>query len=130
MASSPSLAPSPSPAPGQELDIIDHSVVSRWLLETAKHDPEGFVCLTRGNRAAFLALWGAPSITLKATPEAPWTEGWAVTENGLAWLVLTGPTSTCYRLRFTGDKATFLHDPRVNAGAVSFLKQLLAQLNP
>lgn len=119
----------PAVAP-QELDIIEHPVVARWLVETAKHDPEGFVCLTRGNQDAFLRQWGPPAARFKPTADAPWTAAWAVTENGLAWWVMTSPTSACYRLRFSGSKEGQLNDPRVSTGAVAFLKQQLALLNP
>lgn len=110
-----------------QIDVADHPMVWRWLLETAKHDTEGFVCLTRGNVNAFLALWGEPQGRWKGK-DREWTHAWNVTEEGLSWVVLSGPLSTSYRLRFTGSKKIHLTDPRVAAGAVAFLQRLMTQL--
>lgn len=111
----------------QQVDVADHPMIWRWFLEKAKHDAEGFVCLTRGNVPRFLALWGEPQGRWKGK-EREWTHAWNVTEEGLSWVILSGPVSTSYRLRFTGNKKIHLANPKVAAGAVGFLQRLLADL--
>jgi hypothetical protein len=111
----------------QQIDVADHPMVWRWLTDKAKHDSEGFVCLTRGNVNRFLALWGLPQGRWKGQ-DREWTHAWNVTEEGLSWVVLSGPQSTSYRLRFVGSKKVHLADPRVASGAVGFLTRLLSHL--
>lgn len=111
----------------QPVDVSDHPMVWRWFRETARHDPEGFACLARGNVPALLALWGAPQAKRRAKGRE-WTHAWQVAEEGLNWLVMSGPVETRYVLRCTGDRDAMINDPRVAAGAVAFLQRLLTHL--
>lgn len=123
-----SLESAESQSPTPQIDVSDHPMIWRWMQETAKHDIEGFVCLTRGNVNAFLARWGKPVARWK-DKNREWTHAWNVTEEGISWLILSGPQSSAYRLRYTGSKEAYLADPRVADGAVTFLKKLLTQLS-
>jgi len=107
-----------------QLDIADHPAIWRWLKEKARRDPEAFLYLTRGNVRSFTAFYGRAHWRIKGDPT--WTHGWSFSEEGLNWIVLSGPTSTGYRLRPSGDD--FLTDTRVGLGGVAFLDRLLTRL--
>lgn len=119
--------PAQAVANEQHVDVSDHPMIWRWFMETAKHDPEGFVCLSRGNVPALLALWGTPQ-GKRAGNGKEWTHVWNVAEDGLNWVVMSGPVETRYVLRCSGSRDALLNDPRVAAGAVAFLQRLLAHL--
>lgn len=109
-----------------QVDLADLPAVWRWLKELAKRDPVGFLYLTRGNIRPFALLWGKAHWQPKDHPD--WTHGWSFSDEGLNWIILSGPRGTSYRLRPSGDD--FITDPKVTRGAVAFLERLLTQLTP
>lgn len=58
-----------------------------------------------------------------------WTHGWSLYENSMNWLVLTGSRGTYFRLRVPIPAEAWLADPKVGAGIVQFLSQLLKRLS-
>jgi hypothetical protein len=112
--------------PDTQLDVADHPLIWRWLKETSRSDPEGFLRLSRGNVQALTRLLGKAGWRIADHPD--WTHGWTVVEEGLTWAVLSGPHSTCYRLRVPGEAEAYRQDPRVAVGGVAFLQRLLTRL--
>lgn len=110
----------------KQIDIGDHPVAYRWLKETAKSDPEGFLRLVGPNRRRLTKLYGSPHWTAEAGKG--WSDAWELQRNGLNWMILTGPDDTIYRLRVPSDGEDYLADPRVGVGIVSTLSDLLDHL--
>ena len=110
----------------QQIDIGDHPVAWRWMVEKARTDPEGFVRLVGPNYERMERLWGPAH--WKADGARGWTHAWAIGRNSLNWMVLTGPDSTYYRLRVSSDGEDFLADPRVGVGATATLSEFLELL--
>ncbi len=69
----------------QSMDVLDHPVVWRWMVELAKHDPRGFAILTHPTRIALCRLLGTPD---KKTKEVFM---WFVKEAGMTWQISQHP---------------------------------------
>lgn len=109
-----------------QIDLADLPGVWRWLKDLARRDPEGFLFLSRGNVRAFEQHWGPAQ--WQPQPPSDWTAGWSFSEDGLSWIVLSGPRSTSYRIRLSGDDLR--NDPKVTRAAIAFLERLMARLIP
>lgn len=110
----------------QQIDIGDHPVAWRWLVETARRDPEGFLRLTGSNLARFQNMYGPAQWT--ADGKKGWTSGWASHMHGLDWIVLAGEHQTIYRIRVPVDGENYLADRRVGVGITTALNDMLRQL--
>ena len=108
-----------------QIDIGDHAVAWRWMVETARKDPEGFLRLTGGNIDRFKTLYGHPHWT---SDGKKWACGWGVHLHGLDWIILAGDTQTIYRIRVPVDGETYLADRRVGTGINMALADILKQL--
>lgn len=109
------------------MDVIDHPSVNVWMKETAKRDPEGFILLVGPNVENFLKLYGEPE--WQNNGNKGWTHGWKIYESNLVWNILTGPTGTIFRIRTTTPSQTYLNDPKVGVGIISYLTFLLKTLS-
>lgn len=110
-----------------QIDVADHPAAGLWLRETAKRDPDGFIRLIGPNVEAFSRLFGKPDWTDDG--KKGWTHGWSLYENSMNWLVLTGPNGTYFRLRVPVPGEAWLSDPKVGAGIIQYLSQLLRRLS-
>jgi len=110
----------------QQVDAADHPHAARWLRETARRDPIGYLRLTGPNRRRLEAIYGRP--TLKADGKNGWAAGWTLTEFNLSWIILTGEDGTLFRLRLPGGSDDHLSDPRVGVGITRFLQSLYEAL--
>lgn len=117
---------SESPADPQ-IDIADHPVAARWLKETALRDPEGFLRLVGPNERRLTALYGPPR--WRSDGKTGWKVAWALVDQALSWVVLTGPEGTLFRLRVAGSGEEYLADARVGVGITRFLQSLLDSLS-
>ena len=109
-----------------QIDIADHPNVMLWIKNVAKKDPEGFLKLIGDNVDTFKKLWGKEAWTNDGSKG--WTHGWAIYENSMHWLVLTGPSGTIFRLRLSTKGEEYLSDPKVGAGIVRYLNALLLRV--
>ena len=108
-----------------QIDIGDHAVAWRWMVETARKNPEGFLRLTGGNIHRLKELHGAPHWTGDGKK---WSCGWGVHMHGLDWVILAGDNQTIYRIRVPVDGETYLADRRVGTGITLALADILKQL--
>lgn len=110
-----------------QIDVADHHTAGVWLRETAKRDPDGFMRLIGPNTREFTRMFGKPDWNNDGSKG--WTHGWSLYENSMNWLILTGERGTYFRLRVPVPAETWLADPKVGAGIVQFLTQLLNRLS-
>lgn len=110
-----------------QIDVADHPTAARWLKETARRNPEGFLRLVGNNQKRLTALYGLPR--WKSDGKHGWHAAWSLTDHGLSWVVLTGPDGTIFRLRVPGDGDDHLNDARVGVGITRYLNTLLHELN-
>ncbi len=110
-----------------QIDVIDHPAVAAWMKDIAKKDPEGFVRLIGPNQRTFSILFGKPS--WRGDESKGWTHGWAIYENSLHWMVLTGPAGTFYRIRLPIAGENYLSDPRSGVGIVQYLQSLISRIS-
>lgn len=108
------------------MDVIDHPAVGMWMKETALRDTEGFLLLIGPNVSQFETLFGVPD--WRNNGEKGWTHGWKIYESNLTWNILTGPSGTLFRIKTTTEASTYLNDPKVGIGIISYLKTLLRTL--
>lgn len=120
------MATSSNKSSDQQVDIGDHPVAWRWMIETARKDPEGFLRLTGPNISRFKEMYGDPQWTNGEKKE--WKEGWGVHMHGLEWIILAGEHQTIYRIRVPVDGENYLADHRVGVGITSALGDILLQL--
>lgn len=109
-----------------QMDVIDHPSVSLWMKETAQRDPQGFLLLIGNNVEQFERLFGLA--TWKNNGNKGWTHGWKVYESNLTWNILTGPSGTIFRVKTTTPSDSYLNDPKVGVGIVTYLNTLLRTL--
>ena len=109
-----------------QIDVADHPTVSLWLRDTAKRDPDGFLRLICPNTETFKKMFGKPDWVNDGSKG--WTHGWALYENSMHWLVLTGPRGTYFRLRVPLPGEAWINDPKVGTGIVQYLSFLLQKL--
>jgi hypothetical protein len=121
------MASTASQNPDQQVDIGDHPVAWRWMVETARKDPEGFLRLTGPNMTRFRDLYGEPQWT--SDGKRGWKQGWGAHLHGLEWIILAGEKQTIYRIRVPVDGENYLSDQRVGVGITSALGDILRQLN-
>lgn len=110
----------------QQIDIGDHPIAWRWMVETARKDPEGYLRLVGSNLQRFKELYGNPQ--WNADGSKGWIQGWAVHLHGLDWIVLGNEQQTIYRIRVPADGDNYLSDPKVGVGITAALGDLLRQL--
>lgn len=110
-----------------QIDVADHTTAGLWLRETAKRDPDAFMRMIGPNVKEFTKMFGKPD--WENDGSKGWTHGWSLYENSMNWLVLTGSRGTYFRLRVPIPAEAWLADPKVGAGIVQFLSQLLKRLS-
>lgn len=108
-----------------QIDIGDHTIAWRWMVETARKDPEGYLRLTGGNIGRFRNMYGHPHWT---SDGKKWSCGWGAHMHGLDWIILAGDDQTIYRIRVPVDGENYLADSRVGAGISRGLADILKQL--
>lgn len=109
-----------------QVDVADHPNVMLWMKDIAKKDPEGFLRLIGDNTRTFKKMWGKE--TWRNDGQKGWTHGWALYQNNMHWLVLTGPFGTIFRLRVSTKGDEYLNDAKVGTGIVRYLNSLLPQV--
>lgn len=129
MSRTDSSQPSASPqGPGKStyFDISDHPVIWRWMMETARRDPESFGMLVQDNTRFFKGFLGKANWRQKG---GEWTHRWVIPAEGLYWLIQTGPAGTVFRLRSNTVLERFRTDPAIGVGAIAHLKELLSRIS-
>lgn len=109
------------------IDVADHPNVMLWMKDAAKRDPQGFLRLVGDNTDIFRQWWGKEAWTNDGSKG--WSYGWALYENNLHWMVLTGEQGTIFRLRVATKPEEYLSDPRVGVGVIQHLTHLLRTLS-
>lgn len=115
-----------NPCTEHHVEVADHPQVMLWMKDMAKRDPQGFLRLAQDNTKIFRQWWGKETWTNDGSKG--WTSGWALYENNLNWLVLTGVHGTIFRLRVSTRAEEYLSDPRVGVGVTQYLAQLMKAL--
>jgi hypothetical protein len=109
------------------LDVVDHPTVWRWMRDLSRRDPEGFARLCSDNLVRVKRIYGRPDWL--SNDNKPWTHAWAVSANGLNWVIQCSSESTWFKIRVpAGSSLDYISDPRVGAGANAFLQILLRRL--
>lgn len=104
------------------VDVINHPVVSRWMTETAKQDI-GFCRLVEPNNQRFKKLFGKPN--WNHTGNEGWSEGWAVSDNGLNLMLLTGNEGTKFKVVLSISEEEFKNNAKMGLGINSYLQNLM-----
>lgn len=118
------------PAPPKtehQIDVIDHPSVWSWMKQTASRDPEGLLVLIGPNIRRFEKLFGPAEWTNDGSKG--WTHGWAVYENSMHWLILTGESGTSFRIRAPVPGETYLADMRIGVGIIQYLQSLMRKIH-
>lgn len=114
------------------VDIIVHPMVMRWLSQTAHQDTDGFCRLVESNNSRFRKMFGVP--TWHADGKDGWTEGWAISESGLNWMVLSSPkTSTSpgitkFKIVLSISEEEFKNNAKMALGITEYLQYLMQSL--
>jgi len=106
------------------IDIADHPVVMRWMEETARRTPDAFNRLIGPNERRLETLFGRPAWRGRGMM----TRGWHVHENGLHWVIQTGPGGTLFRWQTRQDPASVLADARIGTGSIVVLGRWMRHL--
>lgn len=115
----------PSNQVGIIVDVINHPVVGRWMTETAKQDV-GFCRLVEPNNQRFYKKFGKS--TWKHTGNEGWSEGWAVSDNGLNWMLLTGEEGTKFKVVLSISEEEFKSNVKMGLGITAYLQTLMQDL--
>lgn len=110
----------------QQVDVADHPVAWRWLLDCARSDPDGFVRLTGGNVKRLTVLLGKAD--WKNPSRKAWSHAWRVQRHGLTWVIYSGRNSTVFKVVVPDDPQGYLSDPRVGMGMSNTLSDILSAL--
>lgn len=105
------------------MDFSDIPATWRWMKETARTDPEGFLWLSLGQAEAFGRLHGPARWVFDKKTGHEWTHGWIVFDGGRTFLILTGAHSSRYLVQ--GDAPD---DMEVAQACIGFLGELLRRL--
>lgn len=114
------------------VDVIIHPMVMRWLSQTAHQDTDGFCRLVESNNKRFHRMFGKP--TWNADGKDGWTEGWAVSENGLNWMVLSSPKNaqnpgiTKFKVVLSISEDEFKNNAKMGLGITGYLQDLMQKL--
>lgn len=107
-------------------DISDHPIIWRWMLETARRDPQNYGLLIRDNTLFFRRLLGKPQWHQKKGKE--WTHRWVCNGQGLIWLIQTGEAGTVFRIKSHTSLERFKSESIIAVGAIAHLKELLGRI--
>lgn len=106
-----------------EIDIIEHPIVSKWFKELSKNEPFTYLALIQGNTIKFKKIFGTPQ------GETNKFLYWKKDYIGINIYIYTNPTDTYYKVQYTGDSENFPQDKKIGSYVVGFLNKLIKDLN-
>jgi hypothetical protein len=103
------------------MDISEHPVVWRWMMELAKHDQRGFYSLTHPSRVTLCRIFGKPDKKNKDVYM------WFIKEAGMTWQISHHPELGLeFRIVLESNLPTPLSESIIfGTGMVQYLTSLL-----
>lgn len=108
------------------IDISEHPNCWYWMKETSRQDTDGFSRLIGDNSSRFHRLFGKPN--WKSNIKEGWTEGWAISEAGLNWAILTGSKGTIFKINLSISEEEFKTNNKIGLGITNYLQKLIIEL--
>lgn len=105
-----------------EFDIIDHPLVKLWLANYAKTDPLALDFLTQGNDEYFTKIMGKPQDNVMKY------NYWVQQHSGFTIYVYSNEHSTIYKVKFLGEKESFINDSRIGSYIIGFLEKFIKMM--